>query len=252
MIPWIEWTTYSIGPVTLQVWGTFVALGILLASFAIYKNSEKFGLKGEQMMDLVIWLLVGGFIGARLGHVFLYEPVFYFSQPLEILKIWHGGLSSFGGFVGAGISFFWFAKRNKIDKKLWLKVGDLLMFGALPGWMVARVGCFLIHDHPGTLSHSIVALQHPNGARLDMALLEIFGILPLALYVFVTRKKLQPNGLHLSIIFIYYGTLRFILDFWRATDVVNADARYFSLTPGQYFAIVMVAVGVLIFRKKVK
>jgi len=244
VIPWIEWTTYHIGPITLQVWGTFVALGILLSCVIIKKCSLQFGVRSEQMLDMVIWLLVGGFIGARLGHVFLYEPTYYLSHPVDMIKVWEGGLSSFGGFVGAGVSFYLFAKKKNLQKVVWKKVSDLLLFSGLYGWMVARVGCFLIHDHPGTLSHSLLAMKNPSGSRFDMAFLEIIGLLPLAVWAFISRHKKLADGQMTAVIFVYYGILRFILDFFRAID-----SRYLGLTPGQYFAMVMVVLGLVLLIK---
>ena len=76
-----------------------------------------------------------------------------------------------------------------------------------------------------------------------MAILEILGLIPLAIIFFVLRDRKKPAGWHTSILFIYYGVLRFILDFWRATDIVGSDVRYLGLTPAQYFAILLVFVG---------
>jgi phosphatidylglycerol:prolipoprotein diacylglycerol transferase len=85
-----------------------------------------------------------------------------------------------------------------------------------------------------------------------MALLEILALLPLALVFFFSRKKQKPQGWFTSVLFIYYGIMRFILDFFRATDIAGADARYFGLTPGQYSALVLIIVGVWIWKENKK
>ncbi len=83
-----------------------------------------------------------------------------------------------------------------------------------------------------------------------MAFLEILFLLPLAIVFIVLRKK-KIQHLFAPLLFIYYGVLRFILDFWRADpSLTTGDVRYFGLTPAQYFAMVLVVFGGYILRKK--
>ncbi|OGH77083.1 MAG: hypothetical protein A3C10_02475 [Candidatus Magasanikbacteria bacterium RIFCSPHIGHO2_02_FULL_48_18] len=250
MIPWFQWTTVYLGPVPLRVWGFFVALGMLLSMRLIWKYASSFHQKKEDMADLVFWMLVFGMIGARLFHVLFYEFSSYADDPARVFFIWEGGLSSFGGFFGAAFAFFWFLKRKNIRETLWPCIGDLLAFASVFGWIVGRIGCFMIHDHLGRPCNFFLAIGGPDQPRLDMAFLEILGLLPLAFLFFFSRKKHKPDGWFLGILFMYYGVLRFILDFFRATDIIGADARYAGLTPAQYFAILMAAVGLRVFFKK--
>lgn len=249
MIPWFQWTTISLGPITIQVWGLLVALGLLLATGIIYKRAKKLGHNPEQLLDIIIWMVVGGFIMARIFHIVLYDPSFFINNPIEILKVWHGGLSSFGGIFGAAIGLWIYAKKHKLSKQHILEYLDILSFGAVYGWLIGRVGCVCIHDHWGIPCDCALAIDTPDGPRLDMALLEIIGLLPIAILFFFTKKKNKPTGFFLAILLIYYGVLRFILDFWRATDIPNPDARYLGLTPAQYAAIILVILGLQIFRK---
>lgn len=76
--------------------------------------------------------------------------------------------------------------------------------------------------------------------------------MPLALVFIILRNKEMPKGWFLSALFVYYGVLRFILDFFRATDIQQADARYLGLTPGQYFGILLVAIGIFLLKMKRK
>jgi len=252
MLPWFEFTTVNIGPIPLQVWGFWVALGFVLTSTLLVKRLKPFGIKGELVLDLCMWLLLGGFIGARIFHVVLYEPAFFLQHPAELLKIWHGGLSSYGGFVGAAFAFFVFKKRRGLA---WLKqmtltgLFDHVSFAALYGWMTGRVGCFMIHDHLGVPCDCLLALNKPDGPRLDMALLEILALFPLAIFFFLVRNKKKPEGFFASVLLMYYGAVRCILDFWRATDIIQADARYLGLTPAQYLSLGMVGVGIWLWQK---
>jgi phosphatidylglycerol:prolipoprotein diacylglycerol transferase len=194
-------------------------------------------------------MLIGGLLFARVFHIVFYEFSFYYSHPIEIFKIWSGGLSSFGGILGAGLGFWWYIRKKTelVGKRL--LIIDQLSFATLYGWILGRFGCSFIHDHVGKLSDSFLAVRFPGGARLDMAIIEIICLIPLAILFFVLRKKNLFTGFYFSAVLVYYGVLRFILDFFRATDITQADARYLGLTPGQYFGILVAAIGLTMFGK---
>lgn len=254
MIPYFELTTISLGPVTIQVWGLLVSLGIGVSMLILWKRAHRTGLPAEALLDQAIAMIVLGFVFARLAHVLLYEPAFYLANPLEIVKVWHGGFSSFGGFVGAGLGFYWHTIRKKLKKETIIKIADEYSFASLYGWMVGRIGCFCIHDHLGVPcgNHCLFAVSGPDQPRFDMALLEIIGLLPLAIIFYIVRKQERIPGWYTSLLFVYYGVLRLLLDFLRARDIDGSDARYLGLTPGQYFAIVMIALGIVLgYKRKV-
>lgn len=248
MIPYVEWRLIQLGPIPIQVWGLWVALGIGLGVWLLTRAMKRYSVEPEPVMDLATYLIIGGFVGARLVHAILYEPATFFEDPVELIRIWHGGLSSFGGFGGALVALWVYKKRKGFS---WLKTVPMMQFldhtatALLAGWMIGRVGCVMIHDHPGQACGCVLDLQgDPLGDRMDMALLEIIGLLPLGIFFIWLRKRgVRQHGLFLYILMLYYGVLRFILDFWRATDIVQADARYGGLTPAQYFSILMAIVG---------
>lgn len=247
MIPWFEVHVINIGPVPVQVWGFFVALGMSVGTWMLVK-ALKGKVKQEAVMDLALWLVIGGVIGARIAHVALYEPGFYIAHPAELIKIWHGGLSSFGGFLGAlGAAMLYSRTKGKEWMKK-VKWPHILSVGTLPflmGWMIGRVGCVMIHDHPGASCDCLLALNNKEtGPMLDMALLEIIGLLPLLLFYMLTRKKPRFDALRFPLMLVYYGVLRFTLDFYRVID-----ATYLGLTPGQYLSLGMVLFGAVLLKK---
>lgn len=244
------YTVFHIGPVPIQFWGLFVALGMILTFLIIWKKGEKTGLKIEDVLDLGIYMLIGGFVGARLFHVVFYEPRYFLVHPFEILNFWEGGMSSFGGWFGAGFIFYFFGRRDKNIKDNFLKIADLFSFAFLFGWILGRVGCVMIHDHLGRISSSIFTVQTASGNRLEMAFLEILGLLPLAVTFLIFKNKKMPDGWFMGILFVYYSILRFVLDFFRATDIQQADVRYLGLTPGQYFGILLGMAGIFLLKRK--
>lgn len=249
MIPWFQYNVIYLGPIPIQVWGFFVALGMLLSMRIIFVLAKKKGMDAEGLLDLGIRTILFGVIFARLFHVFFYEPAYFLAHPLELFALWHGGMSSFGGVFGAGLALYLWQRKQKISKEKLFKVLDLFSYASLYGWLVGRVGCVMIHDHWGKPCDCALAINTPDGPRLDMALLEILALLPVAIIFYIARKKNKPTGWFTAVLFGYYGVVRFVLDFWRATDIAAPDARYLGLTPGQYFSIVLVLLSIRYFQK---
>jgi phosphatidylglycerol:prolipoprotein diacylglycerol transferase len=249
MVPYFTWSQIHLGPVTLQVWGLFVAAGILLAAWVGRREAVRRGLDGDRFLDLAMWLLVPAFVVARLAHVFAYAPDAYLGDPVRIFKVWEGGLSSFGGFVGAGLGLLAYWRRHRAALAGSAAGYMEAAAYALPlGYGCGRIGCFLIHDHPGTLSDSLFAVQYPGGARLDHGLLlSLLGFAIFGVFLLL-RKRVRGEGLvFLPLFLLLYGAVRFVLDLFRASDLVGSDARYLGLTPAQYGCVAFVAVGAALF-----
>lgn len=241
MIPYFQYNAFLIGPVTIQVWGLMVSIGIIAAVAVMHWLAKRQFLSTELMMDMAVWAVVGGFIGGRLGHVLFYQPAYYFAHPLQIIAFWRGGASSIGGFIGAGAAIWIFCRKRKLTlEKLW-PYFDIAALSLWLGWGIGRIGCFLIHDHPGTLTHFILATRYPGGARHDLGLYE--SILGFALflvfglsYQYLTKRR---SGLAAQLSWLCYAVVRFFLDFLRASDLPVSDARYLWFTPAQWGMIAL-------------
>lgn len=249
MIPWFQFTTIHLGFLTIQVWGLLVALGIFCATWVASRKANRDGLNPNFVWDFAFWVILGAFFGARLFMI-AYDPAVYLAHPVELLKVWEGGFSEMGGFVGALIALMVYFRSKKLDARL--PVGQAWRYAgcaayALPlGFGIGRIGCFLIHDHPGTLTHFILGVKYPDlpagqagGIRHDHGLyLSIEGFLLFLLFVILDRKHAKPQTFVIAFL-ILHGTIRFFLDFLRAVDV-----RYFYLTPAQYVSLGMILVGI--------
>jgi len=230
MIPYFHFTTIPLGPISIQVWGTMVALGILAGAWAAARMAEHRGQNPKFIWDLTFWVVLGAFLFAKLFMVFY--------DPLAILAT--SGFSLIGGFIGAMLFGIVFLRKKQVD--VWA-YSDTAVFGLPLGLCIGRIGCFLIHDHPGTLSDSILAVAYPDGDRLDHGLLLSMNGLLLFLAFLLLAKRRAQTGTYLIVFLIWYGIVRFILDFYRAVDGPIVDARFFGLTPAQYASVVMGCVG---------
>lgn len=247
MIPYFRFTVIPIGPLHIQVWGLFVASGILIAAWLGARKARERGLVADTFLDFASWIVIASLAGGRLLHAAAYEPVSYLADPWKIFRVWEGGMSSFGGFAAAAAAALLFAKIRRIDFR---KYGDVAAYVLPLGYGIGRIGCFLIHDHPGTLSHFLLSVRYPDGARLDHGLLlSLLGFALFAWFVSIERKGKGEKGF-LPRFMVFYGLTRFVLDFFRAWDLPGSDARYLFLTPAQYGALLAVALGIWLARKE--
>lgn len=220
----------------IQVWGLFVAAGFLLGAAAAAWLARRRGDKPGVIWDLVPWLMVAGLVGGRLGHVFLYEPAYFWANPGEIWAVWQGGASVFGGLIAATGVAIW--RLRKMDLDVW-RYADLLVFGLPFGKWLGRIGCFLIHDHPGTATDFFLGVQYPDGVvRHDLGLYLSLNALVLAGVFLWLERKPRPVGTYLAVFSVWYGVTRFGFDFLRATD-----RHYWLLTPAQYLSGLLIIFG---------
>ncbi len=140
---------FVLGDVVIGWYGILFAFGFLVAQRLVifmYRAEVK---PGRDLDALLIYLIIGTVVGARLGHCLFYDPLFYLRNPLSVLKIWEGGLASHGAGAGLLVACAIFARRKNDQPFLWL-VDRIAIVAALVGSLV-RVGNFVnseIHWHP--------------------------------------------------------------------------------------------------------
>lgn len=139
----------DVGPFTLQniavqPWGVMVALAFMVGSWVAQQHAKKRGIDPRVYADIVVWLAGGALVFGHLGHV-LYEPQTYLDNPIKLFQVWNG-LSSMGGFFGCTLLAVIFFRRQGIHP---FRGGDVLMLGLAMGVVFGRLGCFIVHDHPG-------------------------------------------------------------------------------------------------------
>lgn len=238
-----------IGPVTVYSYGVLLAVGFALATAWTARQARRLGYNPNMVLDLALWVLLAGVVGARVVYVAL-EPS-QFRSLADVLRTWQGGLSFHGGLVGALAAVIVFARRRGISA---LAVADLLSPGAALGYAVARVGCFLngccygvptslpwavrFPSQLGIHHHSVPS--HPAQLYAAAANLVIFGILSVML------GRRLPTGTVFAAYLDSYAAYRFLVEFVRA----GATARHLSpnipLTHAQIASMaMMVAAGVL-------
>ena len=224
----------QIGPVMIRYYALIILAGAMVAAWLATQEAKRRGKDPEMVWDMLPWLLIGGIIGARLWHVLTpsssnaamgLTTQYYFQNPLEILKIWKGGLGIFGGIIGGAIALAIYCRANKQNFFEWT---DIIVPGLLIAQAIGRWGNFVnqeVYGPPSDLPWAIyidpahrlpgfetVERYHP--LFLYESLLTLLGGL---LLLYIARKykdKLFTGDLFLMYL-VYYPLIRFGLEFIR-------------------------------------
>ena len=252
-IPWFKLEGIHIPglpeSVAIQPFGLLVAIGVIWGARVTEKRSSRLGLRSDLISDFITHVVIIGFV---LGHIFdrvFYEPEIILKEPWDLLMPWRS-LSSFGGFFGAVAGAFIWKARRKIEITVPL---DNVAYGMPVGWFFGRLGCFVVHDHPGKVTDFFLAVDNyqygslPIAPRHDLGLYEVFWSAAMIVLFAMLDRKPRPHGFYTGLITVAYAPFRFMLDFLR-----EADATYLGLTPGHYSAILALALGAYVLWRAYK
>lgn len=218
------------GYLSIRWYGLFLALGVLCSVLIIVRLFKQNNLKPQDAVDLCIWLIIGGLVGARLGEVLFYEPLYYFSHPLEIIFINHGGLSSHGMTVGLLLTFWlWVthltpAPSPSKGEGNWKKIADLLIIPIPLLAAFIRLGNFFNSEIVGKPTNLPWGVKFPlyevNPVfRHPSQLYEAIISISLFISLYFIYKKHGPKlpQLFLTHLFLLlYFSSRFLIEFLKA------------------------------------
>ncbi len=258
MIPFIDLPPLQIGPISIQAFGTMVAIAVIVGVLISRRRAHRLDLDQAIAEKMFSWLLVGGFIGAHLFAVLLYFPSSIRSDPWILLRFWQH-LSSFGGMIGGLIALWLFLWRKnvlltRIKRRAYFShVAYVFPFSLAIG----RIGCAIIHDHPGSITdfplavslssdaaQNLLSSVYPSSTMAefasnfselgfhDLGLYEMLYLMLFLIPVFLWLDRRQGSEYHFATAFVLlYMPVRFGLDFLRISD-----ATYAGLTPAQWMA----------------
>ena len=214
-----------VGPLTIYWYGLFIVSGILAATLISFKLGSKYDIKKDTIIDLAFWLIIAGLIGTRIYHVLLELP-FYLDNPLDIFKVWEGGLAIHGGIIAGLITIWWFSWKHNIN--FWL-LTSIIVPGMALAQAIGRWGNYFnqeIYGTPTNLSWGIpiefinrvpefynAEFFHPTFLYESLSNLIIFATL-----ILLHKKLNTPDLKYKIIIAIYltlYSLLRLSLEFIR-------------------------------------
>ncbi len=245
VLPWFELPSLSLGPLTIQSFGILSALGILAATWLAQRGARELGRDPQVILDFSVIGVLSGVVAGHLVHLIFYHPE-ELADPWRILKLWEG-LSSMGGLAGGVVAAVLWFRVKRIPLRSY---HDAFALGVAPGWGVARLGCFTVHDHPGVHTGFFLAVRFPDGPRHDLGLYEAILLLALGAVLWTLHRRGALRDGLLPLLAVVYGLARFLLDFLRARDVAYPDARHFGLTFAQYAAVALVVWGAAVLVRR--
>lgn len=218
----------------------FILGWLLLPRLQKYRGVR---LSSEEWSGILSAAVIGVILGGRLGYVLFYDPWHYVSNPLEIIMVWKGGMSSHGGIIGVTLALLW-ALRERKDQ-FWL-IADTVIVPVALGLALGRLGNFINLELYGTPTALPWGIQIPgvDGLRHPTQIYAIIKDLFIALLCFVHLRR-QPfiAGRTAALFLMLYGVLRFVVEHFREQNGVFIG----PFSEGQLLTIPVFVVGVILW-----
>jgi phosphatidylglycerol:prolipoprotein diacylglycerol transferase len=229
---------FSFGKVIIYSHGVMVSLGMILGGLVLYRLAKLEKLKTGFILELLIYSIVGGLLGARALYLILYAN--QFTGWKQMLEIWNGGMVSFGGMAIALIVAYFYLKNKKQNIFHWFDLGIIAM---AVGWAIGRIGCFLNGDSTGIPTPSILGIW----GRYPTALFETVLLLAISIFCFWLYQRIKniwPSGLIFCLAIGLYGLGRFFIDFVQDEPIWFWHLRY-----GQIGSLILIILALIFFLK---
>jgi phosphatidylglycerol:prolipoprotein diacylglycerol transferase len=239
---------FQLGPLAIHWYGVMIALAFLAGLWTATRRARRENISSERIADIVIWIMVGAILGARIVYVTTYWKDEFAGQPLsEIFMIQHGGLVYYGGLIGAALAGFIYILWKKLP--LW-KIADVLAPSCALGNFFGRIGCLLNGCCYGRACSLPWAIRFPSGhptGGLPVHPTEIYDaldnfILYLLLAWLFRRKKF--DGEVFATYLIGYAITRTVMEYFRGD--YPPDQIHFGLTPGELISIPVFIIGLVL------
>lgn len=242
----------SAGPITIYWYGIAYIVGAIITGVVMYRTQRRWGLNLtiDDLVSVVVGVVFGLIIGARLFYVVFYGDGYYLAHPLEVFAVNEGGMSFHGGLVGGIVGGAIACRIYKISA--WT-VADLAVCGAPLALMLGRFANFVngeLWGKPTDLPWGVVfggaagtMPRHPS--QLYEALLEGI-VLFCVLQVLSRRKPVLPQGTFMGTFVMGYGIVRFLVEFVRVPDAQLGYLLGGVITMGQLLSLPLVVAGAVL------
>jgi len=225
---------FSIGPVTVHTYGLFVALGFSIALLVTLKIGKAQGIEGKRVLDIGFIMILTAIIGSRLTFV-LINFSHYKDRPMDILRIWEGGLVFSGGLVAVALVMGWYFRRHHLS--FW-QMGDLWAPGIAIGQATGRIGCFMAgccYGKPTDLPWAVIFTDPQSLAPLNTPLhptqlyAAFSGFIIFVVLMFLNGRK-QFQGQVFIWFLILHSTARLFMERFRGDERGLIQGTEMSIT----------------------
>ena len=254
ILHYITWNVdpeiFSIGPLSIRWYGLLFALGFLLGQRILTKIYVAEGRTEGDVDVITLYMIIGTVVGARLGHTLFYAPDYYLSHPIEILKIWEGGLASHGATIGILLALWIFSRRYKFD---YMWVLDRIVIVVALGGALIRLGNLMnseIFGRPTDVPWAFIFVRNMEFSHVPRHPTQLYESLSVFLlfvglyWLWNKYRSALPNGLLFGIFVTALFTFRFLVEFLKENQ--EAFENSMTLNMGQILSIPLILVGLII------
>lgn len=258
LLAFIEWSVtpeiFHLGPISVRWYGLLFAMAFVAGYFIMTWVFKKEGRPQPDLEQLSVYMIFGTVVGARLGHCLFYNPAYYLSNPIEIFKVWEGGLASHGAAIGILIAVYLFSKKKKNYSFLWI-IDRIVIVVALAGTFIRLGNLFNseIIGKPTDVAWAFIFTsvddlpRHPTQLYESIAYFIIFLIL---LFIYYKGFEKNRSGLLFGLFLVLVFTFRFFVEFLKENQ--SAFERGMILDMGQLLSIPFVIAGIIFISKAFK
>lgn len=244
----------DLGFVQIHYYSICIFIAMLIGIFLVFREAKRQNIDENKIIDLLFYAIIIGIVGARLYFV-IFHLDYYLNNPLNIFKIWEGGLAIHGGIIAALIFIYFYTKKKDLNL---LKILDILVVALLIAQAIGRWGNFFNSEAHGpettleTLNNLFVPEFVINGMQINgiyylptfyfESILCLLGFI----IILIIRKKCKIGDLT-AFYLVWYGLVRFYIESFRTDSLM-----FFDFKIAQIVSIIMVIIGVVLFIKSRK
>ncbi|PWB38551.1 MAG: prolipoprotein diacylglyceryl transferase [Parcubacteria group bacterium] len=255
---WQTWEpsrlVFQLGKISVHWYGLILVFAMLAGFFYVRPYFIKRSLLSRaQVDDLFFYVIMGGLLGARLGHVLFFNFIYYWAHPLDILKIWQGGLSIQGAVLFSALTLWWWCRKNRVS--FW-QITDHLVPGVALGQAIGRWGNYFNQELYGRPTDSVIGIYiSPDNRIVGFEKNEIFqptflyeSLASLLLFI-ILIKLLKIGGKSkgfLSLVYLGgYSLIRFLMEFIR----IDPTPLIFGLRLPQLISVLVIIIVLCVLKK---
>lgn len=248
--PDLDPVALRLGPLAIRWYGIMYGLAFVLGYFLLKWRVTRdpyaaAGWSKDQVSTLIFDAVAGVILGGRLGYCIIYKPGYYAAHPLDVIKLWDGGMSFHGGAVGVMLALWWFARHQH---RPWLEVTDLLVPAVPIGLALGRIGNFINGELWGRAADPSLpwAMVFPHVDSTPRHPSQVYELLLEGVLLFVLLQcydRRRPfRGAISGAFLVGYGLVRFLAEHFRQPDDYLGFLGL-GLTMGQWLCVPMVVAG---------